>query len=308
MDVNNCTFICSEHYKLIEREGYHDIQKKHEANFERWFRDHIYSGESNAKNVPKQLYDLACGSEHQIRSYRGCIVNEVRFHTKEYAQIRTTQNSGVVVRGEHKTSTIKYYGELKNILELRYPGQNRVYLFECDWWDTGSTRGIKMDHGFTIVYTSRKWYESDPFILATQAAQVFYLNDPKLGDNWKVVQKLTNRNIYDVPTVVERDNNPKMNVDVYQERVCVGSNIALVENSTMLHRDDATIAIDELYVQLDPNLFVDNNPLIEEHDTNSNDENEFSSNYDTDPEHAKKSYRENSSSSNSDTDFDDDIF
>jgi hypothetical protein len=72
-----------------------------------------------------------------------------------------------------------------------------------------------MDHDFMIVNTSHKWYESDPFILAAQAAQVFYLNDPKLGDSWKVVEKLTNRNIYDVPTIVERDNNQGMNVDVY---------------------------------------------------------------------------------------------
>lgn len=125
------------------------------------------------------------------------------------------QNSGVVVRGKHGTSIIDNYGELKNILELRYPGQNRVYLFECEWWDTGSTRGIKMDHDFTIVNTSRNWYESNPFILATQAAQVFYLNDPKLGDSWKVVQKLTNRNIYDDLIVVERDNNQGMNIDGY---------------------------------------------------------------------------------------------
>jgi len=129
--------------------------------------------------------------------------------------ICTTQNSGVFVRGEHDTSIIEYYGELKNIIELRHLDQNRVYLFECDWWDTGSTRGIKMDHDFMIVNTSHKWYESDPFILAAQAAQVFYLNDPKLGDSWKVVEKLTNRNIYDVPTIVERDNNQGMNVDVY---------------------------------------------------------------------------------------------
>jgi len=68
-----------------------------------------------------------------------------------------------------------------------------------------------------------------------------------------------------------------MNVDVYQERVCAWGNIALIEDSTMLHRDDATIDIDELYVQLDPNLFVDNNPLIKEHDTNFDDEEELSS-------------------------------
>jgi hypothetical protein len=115
---------------------------------------------------------------------------------------------------------------------------------------------------------------------------------------------LTTRNIYDVPTI---DNNEGMNVDVYQERVCVGSNIALVENSTMLHRDDATIAIDELYVQLDPLLFVNNNPSVEEYDTRSDEEEELSSNNDIDSEHADDSDQENSSSSESDTDSDDDM-
>jgi hypothetical protein len=70
MTANICTFICNEHYQLIEREGCHDIQKKHEANFECWFRDHIYSGGRNVENVPKLLYDHACGSECQVRSYK----------------------------------------------------------------------------------------------------------------------------------------------------------------------------------------------------------------------------------------------
>jgi hypothetical protein len=141
---------------LIERDGCHDIQKKHEANFERWFRDNIYHGGRNAENVPKPLYALACEAECQVRSYRSCIVNGVRFHAKECAQNRTTQNSGVVVRGEHNTSINEYYGELRNILELRYPSTNRVFLFEFDWLDTGSTMGRKIDNGFTIVNTSRK--------------------------------------------------------------------------------------------------------------------------------------------------------
>jgi len=63
--------------------------------------------------------------------------------------------------------------------------------------------GVKKEQGFTIVNTSHKWYESEPFILACQAAQVIYL---KLGDSWKVVQTLTNRNIYYILTTVDGDN------------------------------------------------------------------------------------------------------
>jgi hypothetical protein len=42
-------------------------------------------------------------------------VNEVRFHTKEYAETRTTQNIGIVVKGGYNTSDGEYYDELKNI-------------------------------------------------------------------------------------------------------------------------------------------------------------------------------------------------
>jgi hypothetical protein len=51
------------------------------------------------------------------------------------------------------------------------------------------------------------------------------------------------------------------------------------EDSLMLRRDDATIAIDELYVQLDASLFVNDNLPVEEHDTSSDDEEELCSSF-----------------------------
>jgi hypothetical protein len=83
-------------------------------------------------------------------------MNRVRYHTKECAETRIIQNNSIFVSGDDDNSITKYYGELKNIPELRYSGKNFVYLFECDWWDTGSTIGIRMDQGLTIVNTSYK--------------------------------------------------------------------------------------------------------------------------------------------------------
>ena len=51
----------------------------------------------------------------------------------------------------------------------------------------------------TTIQVSATWYDNDPFILATQAQQVFYLDDYKNGYNWKVVQKVNHRHIWDVP-------------------------------------------------------------------------------------------------------------
>jgi hypothetical protein len=84
MEMNTCNFLCSEHYQKISGEGSLDIENRHEAEFEHWFQNRICG--CNAGNVLKQLYDLACGPSHQVRSYRSCIVNGVKFHIKEREQ------------------------------------------------------------------------------------------------------------------------------------------------------------------------------------------------------------------------------
>jgi hypothetical protein len=103
-----------------------EIQSKHEAEFENWFRHRICG--HNVETVSKQIYDLACGPDHQVAMFKSCIVNGVRFHIKDYERTLRTQNSGIIVPREHRMKNIDFYGELKNILVLRY-GQNRVYLF-----------------------------------------------------------------------------------------------------------------------------------------------------------------------------------
>jgi hypothetical protein len=75
-----------------------------------------------------------------------------------------------------------------------------------------------------------------------------------------VPQTLTNRNTYYNPIEVGQDNendDQGTNNEVYQENECVGGSIVIVENFIMLHRDDSTIPIDELYVQLDASMFID---------------------------------------------------
>ena len=215
--------------------------------------------------------------------YKSCIVNGVRFHIKDYERTLHTQNSGVVVQGEHNMKDIEFYGELKNFLVLHY-GQNRVYLFECNWWDIEHRTGIQIDEHFTSVNTSLTWYAFDPFVLACQASQVFYLKDPKLGGSWQVVQKVTNRNIYDVPTVLEREieEDGEGIGDEEEDNECVEGNAPVQHgnnvDSTPLRRDDVEpIVIDEVYVHLDESMFLNDDFIHEEElscnsDTDSDDD------------------------------------
>jgi hypothetical protein len=100
----------------------------------------------------------------------------------------------------------------------------------------------------------------------------------------KMVQRMINRNIYDIPTIQEGDNEEDdqgIRDDAYQEDECVGGNVVHVEDAN----NEEPIAIDGLYVQLDGLEFINDNMLNEDHVTNSDDEEELSSHDDTDYEH-----------------------
>ncbi|KAF5468939.1 hypothetical protein F2P56_013047 [Juglans regia] len=263
--LNNCTEIeryLNEHHEEIKARCTNNIYHRHEAEFPKWFKQrikHLHS--QNAPEVSDQLYALACGPDPQVAFYNGCIVNGVRFHTKECERNRCTQCSGVLVKGEHEANDVNFYGILNDILELHYLGGHQVFLFNYDWWDIGKRRtGIQIDNHFTSINISRVWYKDDPFVLACQASQVFYLNDNELGGNWRVVDKITNRNIYDAPLMVEEEDGEAADTEAYQENEPFGFNASVEldeEELTPLLGDDVTFE----YVDVLPA----NNTVINEH-------------------------------------------
>lgn len=88
-------------------------------------------------------------------------------------------------------------------------------MFRCKWYNTDPKgKRLVVDNGLTSVNITSEWYTEEPFILATQAQQVFYLNDWARGKNWMVVQKVNHHNIYDI---VERDDEENVSDDVFQE-------------------------------------------------------------------------------------------
>ena len=63
-----------------------------------------------------ELYSLACGPYNRVHTYMGCIVNGVRFHTKDLDDRCITQNSGICVSREHDGEEIDFYGVLSNVV------------------------------------------------------------------------------------------------------------------------------------------------------------------------------------------------
>lgn len=119
---------------------------------------------------------------------------------------RTTQNSGVSTTDPNG---IPYYGVLEEILELCYLRDCKIVLFRCKWFKTDS-QGLVTKDNITSISTRFEWFKEDQYLLATQASQVFYLEDPlkrrgESGKYWKVVQEVHHRKIWD-RDIIDEDN------------------------------------------------------------------------------------------------------
>ncbi|KAG8387608.1 hypothetical protein BUALT_Bualt02G0038900 [Buddleja alternifolia] len=198
--LKNCdevlTFI-NEHKEELKQNGGANVEKRHEESFSKWFEERVVLASSERSHaVSEDLVHLAYGPDKRVTHYEACIVNGIRFHTKQREMNKKTQNSGVVVKVEEESGFRDYYGVLTDIIQLDYLGNHHVVLFKCDWYEGRSVQKDK--YGCTSINTSKPWKTNEPYVLASQAQQVFYVNDIKLGNNWKVVIAAQGRSSWNI--------------------------------------------------------------------------------------------------------------
>jgi hypothetical protein len=231
-------------------------------------------------NSTNELKSLAHGIM-SVNSYSACIVNGVRFVVYSRDVQRTTQNSGVGSIGEDDT---QFYGQLEDILLLDYIYDYSVMIFRGKWFDTRRKGGlIKEDNTVYIdvgheLYVGKPWYDSDRLILASQAKQVFYLHDPTRGENWRVVEEVHHRKMWDHPSI-----NNENEIDVFhethssdyqlvvEEGCGVGTSTANpdwdneIDESRAIDIDDDDIAIeiddDEIEIDDDDEIEIDDDEI-----------------------------------------------
>ncbi|XP_077250153.1 uncharacterized protein LOC143889727 isoform X1 [Tasmannia lanceolata] len=215
----NCPVVepfIEEHLKHIQtqhpRARPRVIENIHNKNFPTWFRTHVQElHRSRSEQLSEKLRWLAGGPSTVVTKYKGFITKGFRFHTKSRERLRKTQNSGVVVTASTRSFSssrdrnpmagdVSYYGVLTDILELNYYGRIKALLFKCDWFDVLTPdRGMKIDEfGYTVVNMARQIYKDEPFVFASQAEQVFYVQDHPSKKDWHVVVKTKPRDLYDV--------------------------------------------------------------------------------------------------------------
>ncbi|GJS73633.1 zinc finger, CCHC-type containing protein [Tanacetum coccineum] len=191
----------------------------------------------------EEVVSLASGPRTIAKQYNGIITNGYRFLTRRREEFKKTQNSGVIVEVEGGN----YYGKLSNIIELEYFGGYKVVLFHCDWVDIRSSRGLKKDkYGFPLVNFSRplihtgEKLQDDPFIISSQARQVFYIDDLK-DAGWSHVIIALPRDIFNMGNKVISDDD-----ESYTQ--CMPYNLPTlydVNEAPNWHRKDIEIEDDE---------------------------------------------------------------
>ncbi|XP_035838406.1 uncharacterized protein LOC110897575 [Helianthus annuus] len=206
------------------------LDKKKDEEFAKRLRVYVLNGPENA-----HLRDIAHGPLTYVRSHKGYLINGYKFHTRTAYHGRVTESSGVYVKGaicnEHESD---YYGLLDEILELEYHsslGSCVVVLFRCTWYDP--IKGVRVNPKTNMVDVNSKAIGcvDDPFILASQAHQVYYTPYPSkekgLKDWWAVV-KTTPRGVYELAeddiVVGDNDNEDVEHFLQENERIICSAN------------------------------------------------------------------------------------
>ncbi|KAF2319806.1 hypothetical protein GH714_019152 [Hevea brasiliensis] len=131
----------SLHKEELQRQSIANVQHRHHDEFPSWFKQYVVQKNLRGSlESTNHLYVLGLGPDMRVAKYSGIIVNGIRFHTIERDKYRHTQNSGIVVKGEHNSEEIDFYGELTDIIELEYCHGNCVYVFKCNWWNIDDKR------------------------------------------------------------------------------------------------------------------------------------------------------------------------
>ncbi|KAK9058612.1 hypothetical protein SSX86_023454 [Deinandra increscens subsp. villosa] len=247
------------------------LDKMKEDEFAKWLLMHVM-------NVPNKehLRGLAQGPLTYVKSHKGYFVNGYRFHTRTAYDGRVTQNSGVCVKGAtYNENENDYYGLLDEILELEYHstvGRCVVVLFRCTWFDP--VRGVRVDPKTNMVDVKPTAIGcvDDPFILASQAQQVYYTSYPskeKELKGWLAVVKTTPRGVYELAEdVIEVEDDGNAEKDhFYQETERIECTV-----TDDLHHPISFVHEDGSLEEVEEGDFYDSDEEVDRNDKDSEDE------------------------------------
>jgi hypothetical protein len=133
----------------------------------------------NNNTVGDQLYCLTRPPSSTICTFQGYEINGNTFYTVAQDKKSTNRNSGVRFDAtDYNGQKDTYYGYIEEIWELDYGPTFKIPLFWCKWVKlTGGGVVVDQKYGMTTVDLNNLAYMDEPFVLANDVAQVFYVKD-----------------------------------------------------------------------------------------------------------------------------------
>ena len=128
--------------------------------------------------VNDALYSLAMGPDTRVRHYESCVVGDVRYNTLARDEGRKTQNSAIMSMNTYDKETTKMYANITDIVQLQYISsfEDHRFLLCCHWYNLFSRIAKpRADDYFKSSNVKAAYQTNEPFILANQATQIFFL-------------------------------------------------------------------------------------------------------------------------------------
>jgi hypothetical protein len=143
----------------------------------------------------RQLMMPFMNPDTRVRHYESCVVGDVRYNTLARDEGRKTQNSAIMSTDTYGKETTEMYANITDIVQLQYISSFEVHwcvvLLCCRWYNLFSRIAKpRADDYFKSINVKAAYQTDEPFILANQATQIFFLEDTyACSDDWRVLQR-----------------------------------------------------------------------------------------------------------------------
>ncbi|TVU13762.1 hypothetical protein EJB05_37188, partial [Eragrostis curvula] len=225
------------HMEELKKYGTRNLKKRHEEQFVRWFEAKIRHLHAKGE-VSSEMFGLAQGPDDRARTLHRCHINNWLFRTVDIEKSLVTQNSGVLVKGDGTTGNMNWYGVIKRMISLEFPGQKEVILFQCDWYDVPTAtsnrgRGYNKDQ-FGVIDIDTTRYS----VIALKPRDLFAMPELELEDSIDVgIEVINSFGVHQDLTNWTRSDKEGTTGDV--------SVIAQVQTEAVDEPDDAVFDCDD---------------------------------------------------------------
>jgi len=231
------------------------------VEFISWFQDKVKS-----EKVEDHIFWLAKNPNPTVRRYTGYFANGYRFYTRTRDSRLKTQNSGVTLTALTPSfasskdqnpilGDVTYYGVIEEIIEVDFWSNFSVVLFRCDWFHADID-----EFGHTRVHFKKLRSKDDPYVLASQVHQVFYVPDSVKTDIYYPMKRIP-RDLFDFPDV----ENPEL---YWREPMDVDCN---APSTSTVHDNQSREDVDVRIMNIDAVLGNDQNMDEEVDDSDYDD-------------------------------------